>query len=54
MAVGLISPVAVWKRPTTVRWRSSRGGEVAGEVTGYDRGWDAVFYVCGNVVMFVS
>jgi hypothetical protein len=52
--VGLISPVVVWKRPTTVRWRGSRCGEVADEASGCDWGWDAVFCVRGDVVKLVS
>jgi hypothetical protein len=36
--VGLISLVAVWKRPTMTRWQGSRGGEVAGEVGERDPG----------------
>jgi hypothetical protein len=36
--VGLISLVTVTKRPTTARWRGSRGGEVAGLVEERDLG----------------
>jgi hypothetical protein len=32
--VGLMSPTVVWKGPTTVRWRGSHDGEVAGEASG--------------------
>jgi hypothetical protein len=52
--VGRISPVVVWKRPTMAKWWSSRDGEVTGEALGCDRGWDAVFYVRGDVVKLVS
>jgi hypothetical protein len=36
--VGLISPVVVWKRPTTARWRGSHGGEFAGGASKCDWG----------------
>jgi hypothetical protein len=36
--VGLISLVAISKRPTTARWQGSRGGEVAGLVEEHDPG----------------
>jgi hypothetical protein len=52
--VGCISPVAVWKRPTTAKSWSSHDGEVAGEALGCARGRDAVFCIRGDVVMLVS
>jgi hypothetical protein len=52
--VGLISPVVVWKRPTTTRWRGSHGGEFAGGASKCDWGWDAVFCFRGDVVKLVS
>jgi hypothetical protein len=52
--VGWISPVAVWKRPTTAKSWSSRDDEVVGEALGCARGWDAVFCIRGDVVMLVS
>jgi hypothetical protein len=52
--VGWISPVAISKRPTMAKWGSSRDGEVVGEALGCYRGWDAVFYVRGDVVKLVS
>jgi hypothetical protein len=33
-----------------MRWRSSRGDEVAGEVTRCDRGWNEVLHALGNAV----
>jgi hypothetical protein len=52
--VGCMSPVAVWKRPTTAKSWSSHDGEVAGEALGCARGRDAVFCIRGDVVMLVS
>jgi hypothetical protein len=51
--VGRILPMAVRKGPTTVKWRSSNGGEVAGEALGYDWGGYAMFRARDKVVKVV-
>jgi hypothetical protein len=47
-------PMAVRKGPTTVKWRGSNDGEVAGKALGYDWGWEVVFRARDEVVKLVS
>lgn len=50
----LILPVAVYRRPTTVRWWSSTVGVVAGEAPVVIRGGEVVFCVHETVVKLVG